>query len=187
MALLKLSCVNCSAPLEIGTDLERFACGYCGTNQVVERSGGTVALRRVADAILAVQRGTDKTAAELAIPRLERELVEAQKARSQAAEQAKTKRARELGGRRLLTGLVATVIFCIGFAVVLWMLTWEPISSSVQWVAWLWLVTLIALPTFVFYKTKLPPDSSAEALAPFDAVIARIRARIRENKEILDA
>lgn len=187
MPLLKLSCVNCSAPLEIGADLDRFACGYCGTNQVVQRSGGVIALRRVESAVQAVQRGTDKTAAELAVPRLQRELVEAQQAKAKAVEQAKTKRSRELGGRRLLTGLVATVIFCIGFGVVLWMLTWEPISSSVRTVAWIWLVTLVAAPTFVFYKTKLPPDTTAEALAPHDATIERIVQRIRENKAILDA
>lgn len=173
MPLLKLSCVNCSAPPGIGADLDRFAYGYCGTNQVVQRSGGVVSLQHAESAIQAVQRGTDKTAAELAVPRLQRELVKAQQ--SKAAELAKAKRFRELRGRRLLTGLVAIVIFCVGFGGVLWMLTWETISFSVQTVAWFWLVTLVAAPTFVFYKTKLPPDTTAEALAP------RARQSIHES------
>lgn len=40
---------------------------------IVQRRGGTVALKAVTEAIKQVQLGTDKTAAELAIVRLERE------------------------------------------------------------------------------------------------------------------
>lgn len=187
MAILKLSCVNCSAPLEIGADLERFACAYCGTNQLIERSGGVVALRRVENAIQAVQRGTDKTAAELAVPRLQRELEEAKKAKVKATEQAKTKRTRELGGRRLLTGLVAIVLFCVGMTILVWMSSGEEVSSAIFAVTWLWLASMVALPTFVFFKTKLPSDTTAEVIAPYDATIARIEQRIRDNKAILDA
>jgi ribosomal protein S27AE/type IV secretory pathway TrbD component len=187
MALLKLSCVNCSAPLEIGADLERFACGYCGTNQVVERSGGTVALRRVADAIQAVQRGTDKTAAELAVPRLQRELAEARKERAEALKAAEEKRARQLGGRRGLTFLVGLVIFFVGLILVTWLSSSESIGSAIFLITWAWMISLVAIPTFVFFKVKLPPDERATALAPFDATIARIEQRIQENKAILDA
>lgn len=54
-------------------DMERFACGYCGTELIVQRRGGTVALRAVTEAIRKVQIGTDKTAAELALARLNQE------------------------------------------------------------------------------------------------------------------
>ena len=54
--------------------MDVFACGYCGNQQMVERKGGTVALKRVVDAIQRVQTGTDKTAAELALRRLGEEL-----------------------------------------------------------------------------------------------------------------
>ena len=60
-------------------DMERFACGYCGTDMIVQRRGGTVVLRLVQEAIKKVQIGTDKTAAELAIVRYERELQELQR------------------------------------------------------------------------------------------------------------
>jgi hypothetical protein len=43
---------------------------------VVQRRGGTVALKTVTDAIREVRIGTDKTAAELAIARYEKDLVE---------------------------------------------------------------------------------------------------------------
>jgi hypothetical protein len=54
--------------------MTKFACGYCGAEQIVERRGGTVALKPIADAIARVQVGTDKTAAELALKRLPQEL-----------------------------------------------------------------------------------------------------------------
>jgi hypothetical protein len=54
--------------------MNKFACGYCGTEQILERSGGTISLKSVTDAIAKVQTGTDKTAAELALYRLPYEL-----------------------------------------------------------------------------------------------------------------
>ena len=71
---IKLNCANCGAKLEVYDDMERFACGYCGTEMLVQRRGGTVALKAVTEAIKKVQIGTDKTAAELALVRLEKEL-----------------------------------------------------------------------------------------------------------------
>jgi hypothetical protein len=50
---------------------------------IVQRRGGTVALKAVRDAIEKVQVGTDKTAAELAIARYQEELRELQRKRSQ--------------------------------------------------------------------------------------------------------
>ena len=72
--IVKLKCASCGAALEIQRDMEQFACGFCGSEQIVERRGGTVMLRLVADAVARVQVGTDRTAAELAIVRLEKEL-----------------------------------------------------------------------------------------------------------------
>lgn len=86
--IIKLQCVSCGGKLEISPDMERFACGYCGTEQIVERRGGTVALKGVAQAIARVQVGTDKTAAELALNRLERELESLNKKRARLRDQA---------------------------------------------------------------------------------------------------
>jgi len=74
---VNLNCANCGAKLDVYDDMERFACGYCGTELIVQRRGGTVALKAVAEAIKRVQIGTDKTAAELAIARYEKELTDA--------------------------------------------------------------------------------------------------------------
>jgi DNA-directed RNA polymerase subunit RPC12/RpoP len=70
---INLSCANCGGKLEVYDDMDRFACGYCGTEMLVQRRGGTVALKAVAEAIEKVRKGVDKTAAELAIVRLEKE------------------------------------------------------------------------------------------------------------------
>ena len=73
---LTLKCPSCGSGLEVSPDMERFSCGYCGTEQMVQRRGGTVSLKLITAAISKVQVGTDKTAAELALVRLQQELTE---------------------------------------------------------------------------------------------------------------
>jgi len=36
---VSLTCPSCNGKLQIGKDLDRFACGYCGTEFVVNRGG----------------------------------------------------------------------------------------------------------------------------------------------------
>ena len=82
--MVSLRCAGCGANLEVDPDVDHFTCGYCRTPQEVVRRGGMVILRKLGDAIARVQRGTDKTAAELAIPRLEREIEEVETRRARA-------------------------------------------------------------------------------------------------------
>lgn len=70
MKAISLKCVNCGAGLEIGPDTNSFACGYCGTQQMVERGGGIVSLRRLEDTLDEVKLGTSRAASELALARL---------------------------------------------------------------------------------------------------------------------
>ena len=72
--VVTLKCTNCGGNLDIAADMESFACGYCGTKQVVQRRGGTVSLKPIGEAIARVQVGTDRTAAELAVRRLQEDL-----------------------------------------------------------------------------------------------------------------
>lgn len=81
MELMALRCAGCGANLEVDEDVDNLTCSYCKTPQEVVRRGGTVALKKLGDAISRVQRGTDKTAAELAIPRIQRELLELEASR----------------------------------------------------------------------------------------------------------
>lgn len=81
--VIKLSCVGCGSNLDISQDMNKLACGHCGTQQIVERSGGAIHLRGVAEALSKVQVGTDRTAAELAISRISKELEEGQYQRAE--------------------------------------------------------------------------------------------------------
>ena len=74
MKLVSLTCPSCGATLDVGPSIDNFACGFCASNIVVERSGNIVVLRLLNQAIGKVQRGTDRTAAELAIRRLSEEV-----------------------------------------------------------------------------------------------------------------
>lgn len=76
--LVTLTCPSCGAKLEIGEDIERFACRHCGNEHIVKRSGGTVSLMPVLEQIKKVRTGVDKTASELAIKRLKEEIREIQ-------------------------------------------------------------------------------------------------------------
>jgi ribosomal protein S27AE len=71
-----LTCPNCGGKLEVGDDRERFACGYCGREVAVEWRGGTVALKAITDSIQQLRTGAERTAAELALVRLQRELTD---------------------------------------------------------------------------------------------------------------
>lgn len=81
--IYKLNCASCNSNLEVPSDIDKFNCSYCGTQQIVERSGGIIALKEVVDAIGKVQTGTDKTAAELALHRLSVELINLQNQRNE--------------------------------------------------------------------------------------------------------
>lgn len=186
MALLELSCVNCSAPLQIGADMERFACSYCGTSQIVQRSGGVVVLRKVEAAIHAVQRGTDRTAAELAIPRLTKELAEMQAARANGVLEAKQKMESARKGRRGLTTITFVTLFVLG----VWGLSSLPpsINENVQRViSWVFLLLLAVVPALVFKTVKMPKDATRDVLAHHDALIAKVEAKIAANRAILDS
>lgn len=76
MKSIAMKCANCGAGLQISPDMGHFACSYCGASLSVARQGGTVALNLVADSIAKVQVGTDRTAAELALVRLPKEIEE---------------------------------------------------------------------------------------------------------------
>lgn len=72
MKIVPLNCPNCSASLEIGENKDQLACGTCGSQLYVDRSGGTISLE-LAKSLGAISTGATQTAAELALVRLEKE------------------------------------------------------------------------------------------------------------------
>lgn len=93
---ITLACPNCGGKLTITSDLERFACQFCGNEHIVRRTGGTVSLEPVMkmmhtinDNITNMSNGLDlvksiseKQAAEMAIKRINKEIEELQKQRA---------------------------------------------------------------------------------------------------------
>lgn len=71
-----LSCPSCGGKLDITSDLDRFACAHCGREHIVKRGGGVISLAPITDSLKRVQAGIDRTASELAIQRLEKEISE---------------------------------------------------------------------------------------------------------------
>lgn len=76
-----LTCPSCGGKLQISNKINRFACGYCGNEQIVHRESGIVYLEPIAEnvrhirtSVEGMRGGVDKTAAELAIVRLTKEL-----------------------------------------------------------------------------------------------------------------
>ena len=69
-----LKCPSCGAALGVAESLDVFACAYCGASVRVERRDGTISLQPLTDAMLAIQRSSDRTAAELAVKRLREDL-----------------------------------------------------------------------------------------------------------------
>jgi predicted RNA-binding Zn-ribbon protein involved in translation (DUF1610 family) len=76
ITFITLSCPSCGGKLQITNDMNRFACGHCGNEHIVRRSGGTISLTPVVEGLRKVQSGVDKTASELAIVRLKKEIEE---------------------------------------------------------------------------------------------------------------
>ena len=116
-----LNCANCGARLDVYDDMERFACGYCGTEILVQRRGGAVTLKAVTEAIKKVQVGTDKTAAELATVRLRDELVYLTQLEHAILSERIVVR-RTFNGCGLAIGGVFAALFLVGFtsAIAIW-------------------------------------------------------------------
>ena len=182
--LLTLSCANCSAPLQVAADLERFTCSYCGTAQIVERSGGVISTRKLEAAINAVQRGTDRTAAELAMPRLDRELDALMAQRAQVVHRLQQRMEQARNGRFKLA-VIATFTVAI-----LWAIFVSPISptstlGSILKIVLFWVV-VIGAPALVYRETRLPKFDLVQETEHLDEKIDRVREHIKANRRILD-
>lgn len=114
--MIPMKCVGCGATLEIELDMDVFACGYCGTNQTLEKKGGTVALRNIQASLQQVQQGTDKTASELAVARLKGELNELEIERQNLLQLEANRLAKELEEAAEGSGVILFLLLFASFA-----------------------------------------------------------------------
>ena len=115
---MSLSCKSCGAKLDITEDIDRFACSYCGTEQIVKRSGGLVALQVEAEDITRIRGGIDRTAAELAIPRLKQEIHDLKNTKSSYTSTLNQMKAKHKAPYRTYAG-ASMIIFTVLFSALL--------------------------------------------------------------------
>lgn len=166
-----LNCTNCGAKLDVYDDMARFACGYCGTEMIVQRRGGTISLKGVAEAIKKVQVGTDKTAAELALVRLNEEL------KALTEESVKLKAGTSSTSRGCSVMFAATAgSFGLLFFI-----------SDLQKPGFVAMVGLVLLAVSILWLIRAFSSTPAERLATLDQQIAETRRRIQEQHEIVNS
>jgi len=68
-----LACTKCGSQLEIPLGIDRFACSHCGVQHSVNRGGGIISIEPIIDGLDNIREGTDRTASELAIKRLNKD------------------------------------------------------------------------------------------------------------------
>lgn len=71
---LTLTCPSCGGKLSVSNSVNQFVCAHCGNEHIVKREGGTVWLDPLVKGIEDIRIGTNKTASELAIKRLQEEI-----------------------------------------------------------------------------------------------------------------
>jgi len=216
--MVSLSCPNCAGSLSVGPTQDVFACGFCGANIQVERSGGTVSLARITDAMARLQRGTDKTAAELALPRLKEELRIAEGRlsafRTHGAGLAGSYEDRiRLAGKRGSSEFVVIAVFCaiafvvtyvaVGIPYILLHPGYDPIPK--WYIAIMGAVGIVAAALLWKKSVRVRGASRRHKVATLErerdaaiklqggsgeeleAHVAKLRARIKESRAILDS
>ncbi len=74
--LIVLACSSCGGKLQITSDIDRFACMYCGQEFIVNRGTGIVYLKPVIDGIKKIYQDTNVIASEITINRIRDEIKE---------------------------------------------------------------------------------------------------------------
>jgi ribosomal protein S27AE len=189
--IVKLNCANCGGVLEIHEDMDQFACGYCGSAQIVERRGGTVALKLVVDAVARVQVGTDRTAAELALIRLEKELASAH-AQWQAAG-AKFNQSNNPSSPPAIIGMVlASVVGVLGLLILGANLDASAKGPDVGSLVLSVVLLGGAIAAFIFclrQNAEAGKRHAAKRLefeAPYEQRIQELEQSIKKNREMVD-
>ena len=173
MKTLTMSCPDCGGKLDVSDDMTRFTCGYCGTEQLVERRGGTVSLKVLTHAIAGVQAGTDKTAAELALKRLRGE--------SEAAQQEWVEADAEF--REHKKSVFFIVLFGLGAIVVgLWFFTFK--NGAVLGI----LALLVSVGTFFLASRSYKQiDTKRTKVERADEKKRTIQENIAKNRKFVDS
>jgi hypothetical protein len=200
---VSLTCPNCGGKLEIYNDMDRFACSFCGGEMLVQRRGGAVSLKTVENAIRRVQVGTDKTAAELALPRLQAEIhrwtqVEAALRNEPLAIPPPIRAV----NRPLFLGVAIIVIASVWVLIVEWSTVWALHDPSLRIELWVAASIAFLLGIWIFrrgclrwadYKAdsaqvrRQLEDARLKRVNDVGLQIERLRIQMHDNRQILDS
>lgn len=149
------------------------------TPAACRRSGGVVSTRNLEVAISAVQRGTDRTAAELAMTRLERELEGVRERRAQVIQQPESRLGKSKTDRRTIA------IIAMACVAILWAIFLGP-TLDTAWQILCFFGVVIGTLVLVYKKYRLPQFDLAQETKTLDEQIDRIEAHIQASRRILD-
>jgi primosomal protein N' len=173
-----LSCPSCGGKLEVTHDIDCFACAHCGREHMVKRTGGTVSLSPVVDAMRKVEVGVDKTAAELAIVRLQKEIENIQA----------HKQILLANSPRPQVGAIPVFLILIGtFLAILGLVTYNLTDTSVMCIEGGIIMVLIGLIPFLLRSsnTKRWEETIIVKLKSLDEQLAAKHAELLHYQKIV--
>lgn len=120
---LTLTCPTCGAKLKLGANVNLLVCANCGNEHMVHRDGAAIYLGPIAQDVQQIRVGVDKTAAELAVIRLKKEIAEMDPVIEEAKRRNYSQFVRPIEGEALfISGIVLSLIaavFSIPFALLI--------------------------------------------------------------------
>jgi len=169
---ITLTCPSCGGKLKITEDIERFACAHCGTEHLVKRSGGIVALKPV---FVSMSKGVDNTASELALVRLDKEIDIVQKKLAEMNSLLNEHKmdAKAYKSRKSVYTVIGVILLISGIALVT--LT-ECISLGVFAIA----AGIVSLFTYLGSGTK---DDTSHKLIKLQDSIGQLKAKLIKLKK----
>ncbi len=184
-----LTCPTCGSRLSIVKGIDRFTCGHCGNEHIVKRESGIVYLEPIAEDVRQIRAsveninvGVDRTAAELAIPRLTKEIgeLEGQLEAAQASVQVRPSTdIRPRTSREIGLIVLSFLLFLIGL-----------ILLNYQGICFVFgLISSTCLVVFLRESKKLDREAQKmkqDAIQEKQDVITGIEGRISDKKTALE-
>ena len=168
--ITNLTCPSVSHSLLTTPDLDRFACGHCGNEHIVKRGGGIVSLTPVVEGLKEVRSGVDKTASELAIERLQKEIYSLTYQRA-------TQRGSWLGTSISLIIFVPLGLFFLTFM-------FGIVIGDYIWGIGMLIISIV-ITFFVFRWVIIRDKEKKKKLAPLDESIRKKEAELQYHQRIV--
>lgn len=178
---ITLSCPACGGKLEITNDVERFACSHCGREHLVRRGGGAISLAPILDTLQRVEASTGRTASELAIVRLKKEIAELQAARHAILDRNPKPAPSALF---VFPVMIGSLSLCIGAVALM-----DNNARSFSFLAFGFVVALIGIVPLVFMRPDTKPweNTIGTQIKSLDAQLTAKSAELQRNQKVVSS